>query len=63
MASMMMMIIILIMHNLNRWSPVSLNTIMVFLNTGQPVATTATAATATTCTLEKLSGRAQRTAS
>jgi hypothetical protein len=37
--------------------------IMVFLNTGRPVATTATAATATTCTLEKLSGRAQRTAS
>jgi hypothetical protein len=34
--------------------------IMVFLNTGQPVVTTATAATATTCKLEKLSGRAQR---
>ena len=28
MASMMMMIIILIMHNLNRWSPVSLNTVL-----------------------------------
>jgi hypothetical protein len=37
--------------------------IMVFLNTGQPVVTTATAATATTCKLEKLSGWAQRTAS